>query len=128
MVGVLMIPINELQSKIYQTLNSLDIKVYDEVPLNSVMPLISIGDYNLSSLEFKGNGFSFNWTINIYTEYEGKKQVNKLVSDVIDCLYKLDNESLNNEYSINDVMLNEANINRIEGFYVANLSIRIEIN
>ena len=123
-----MIPINELQSKIYQTLNSLDIKVYDEVPLNSVMPLISIGDYNLSSLEFKGNGFSFNWTINIYTEYEGKKQVNKLVSDVIECLYKLDNESLNNEYSINDVMLNEANINRIEGFYIANLSMRIEIN
>ena len=26
-----MIPINELQSKIYQTLNSLDIDVYDEV-------------------------------------------------------------------------------------------------
>ena len=123
-----MIPINELQSKIYQALNSLDIKVYDEVPLNSVMPLISIGDYNLSSMEYKNSGFSFFWTINIYTEYEGKKQVNKLVSDVIECLYKLDNESLNNEYSINDVMLNEANINRIEGFYVANLSIRIEIN
>ena len=123
-----MIPINELQSKIYQALNSLDIKVYDEVPLNSVMPLISIGDYNLSSMEYKNNGFSFLWTVNIYTEYEGKKQVNKLVSDVIECLYKLDNESLNNEYSINDVMLNEANINRIEGFYVANLSIRIEIN
>ena len=123
-----MIPINELQSKIYQALNSLDIKVYDEVPLNSVMPLISIGDYNLSSMEYKNSGFSFLWTVNIYTEYEGKKQVNKLVSDVIECLYKLDNESLNNEYSINDVMLNEANINRIEGFYVANLSIRIEIN
>ena len=123
-----MIPINELQSKIYQALNSLDIKVYDEVPLNSVMPLISIGDYNLSSMEYKNSGFSFLWTVNIYTEYEGKKQVNKLVSDVIECLYKLDNESLNEVYSINDVMLNEANINRIEGFYVANLSIRIEIN
>ena len=123
-----MIPINELQSKIYQALNSLDIKVYDEVPLNSAMPLISIGDYTLTSMEFKGSGFVFNWIINIYTEYEGKKQVNELVSDVIECLYKLDNESLNNEYSINDVMLNEANINRIEGFYVANLSIRIEIN
>ena len=41
-----MIPINELQAKIYQCLNDLDIKVYDEVPLNSPMPLISIGDYN----------------------------------------------------------------------------------
>ena len=123
-----MIPINELQSKIYQALNSLDIKVYDEVPLNSAMPLISIGDYTLTSMEFKGSGFVFNWIINIYTEYEGKKQVNELVSDVIECLYKLDNEGLNEEYSINDIMLNESNINRIEGFYVANLSIRIEIN
>ena len=123
-----MIPINELQSKIYQALNSLDIKVYDEVPLNSAMPLVSIGDYNLSSMEYKDNGFIFLWTINIYTEYEGKKQVNELVSDVIECLYKLDNEGLNGEYFINDVMLSEANINRIDGFYVANLSIRIEIN
>ena len=123
-----MIPINELQSKIYQALNSLDIKVYDEVPLNSVMPLISIGDYNLSSMEYKNRGFSFFWTINIYTEYEGKKQVNELVSESIEYLYELKNQVLNQDYCIDDVMLNEANINRIEGFYVANLSIRIEIN
>ena len=31
-------------------------------------------------------------------------------------------------YEIDDVILNEANINRLEGYYVANLSIRIEIN
>ena len=37
-----MIPINELQAKIYQCLSDLDIKVYDEVPLNSPMPLISM--------------------------------------------------------------------------------------
>ena len=123
-----MIPINELQSKIYQALNSLDIKVYDEVPLNSVMPLISIGDYNLSSMEYKNNGFIFSWTINIYTEYEGKKQVNELVSESIEHLYELKNQVLSQDYCIDDVMLNEANINRIEGFYVANLSIRIEIN
>ena len=123
-----MIPINKLQSKIYQALNSLDIKVYDEVPLNSVMPLISIGDYNLASIEYKDNGFIFLWTINIYTEYEGKKQVNELVSKSIGCLYELKNQVLNQDYCIDDVMLSEANINRVEGFYVANLSIRIEIN
>ena len=123
-----MIPINELQSKIYQALNSLDIKVYDEVPLNSAMPLISKGDYNLCSMEYKDSGFIFLWTINIYTEYEGKKQVNELVSESIECLYELKNQVLNQDYCIDDVMLNEANINRIEGFYVDNLSIRIEIN
>ena len=85
-------------------------------------------DYVLSSLEYKGRGFSFSWTINIYTEYEGKKQVNELVSKTIESLYNLIGKNLNEVYSIDEVMLNEANINRLEGFYVANLSIRIEIN
>ena len=123
-----MIPINELQGKIYQALSSLDIKVYDEVPLNSAMPLISIGDYNLSSIEYKGEGYMFEWTINIYTEYEGKKQVNELVSKAINKLYELSEANLNEFYSVNDVILNNANINRLEGFYIANISIRIEIN
>ena len=123
-----MIPINSLQAKIYQALQNVGIKVYDEVQEGAAMPLISIGDYNLTSMEYKNNGFSFNWTINIYTEYEGKKQVNELVSKTIECLYELIGEDLSDIYSIDEVMLNEANINRLEGFYVANLSIRIEIS
>ena len=123
-----MIPINEIQTKIYQALQGVGIKVYDEVQEGATMPLISIGDYILSSLEFKGRGFSFSWTINIYTEYEGKKQVNELVSKTIESLYNLIGKNLNEVYSIDEVMLSEANINRLEGFYVANLSIRIEIN
>ena len=123
-----MIPINSLQAKIYQTLQNVGIKVYDEVQEGAIMPLISIGDYIMSSLEYKGNGFSFNWTINIYTEYEGKKQVNELVSKTIECLYNLTREDLSDTYLIDEVILNEANINRLEGFYVANLSIRIDIN
>ena len=123
-----MIPINSLQAKIYQALQNVGIKVYDEVQEGAIMPLISIGDYILSSLEYKGRGFSFSWTINIYTEYEGKKQVNELVSKTIESLYNLVGKNLNEVYSIDEVMLSEANINRLEGFYVANLSIRIEIN
>lgn len=123
-----MIPINSLQAKIYQALQNVGIKVYDEVQEGATMPLISIGDYIMSSLEFKDSGFSFLWTINIYTEYEGKKQVNELVSKTIECLYELIGEDLSDIYSIDEVMLNEANINRLEGFYVANLNMRIEIN
>ena len=123
-----MIPINNLQAKIYQALQGVGVKVYDEVQEGATMPLISIGDYILSSLEFKDSGFSFNWTINIYTEYEGKKQVNELVSKTIECMYQLIGENLSDTYSIDEVILNEANINRLEGFYIANISIKIEIN
>ena len=123
-----MIPINDLQAKIYQALQGVGIKVYDEVQEGAIMPLISIGDYIMSSLECKDDGFSFNWTINVYTEYEGKKQVNELVSKTIKHLYDLAGKDLSENYCINDVILNEANINRLEGFYVANLSMKIEIN
>jgi hypothetical protein len=127
MVGVLMIPINELQAKIYQALSELNINVYDEVQEGATMPLISIGDYNLTSIEFKSKGYSFLWTINIYTEYEGKKQVNELVAKTINKLNELTYTDLNEEYSINYVLLDNANISRLEGFYVANLTMRIEI-
>ena len=123
-----MIPINQLQAKIYQALQGVGIKVYDEVQEGASMPLISIGDYILNSVEFQGEGFSFLWTVNVYTEYEGKKQVNELVSKTTKHLYGLVGEDLSENYCINEVMLNEANINRLEGFYVANLSMKIEIN
>ena len=122
-----MIPINELQTKIYQALQGVGIKVYDEVQERATMPLISIGDYNLTSIEFKSKGYSFLWTINIYTEYEGKKQVNELVAKTINKLNELTYTDLNEEYSINYVLLDNANISRLEGFYVANLTMRIEI-
>ena len=122
-----MIPINDLQAKIYQALSELNINVYDEVQEGATMPLISIGDYNLTSIEFKGKGYSFLWTINIYTEYEGKKQVNELVAKTINKLNELTYTDLNEEYSINYVLLDNANISRLEGFYVANLTMRIEI-
>jgi hypothetical protein len=127
MVGVLMIPINDLQAKIYQALSELNINVYDEVQENATMPVISIGDYNLTSLEYKHRGYSFLWTINIYTEYEGKKQVNELVAKTINKLNELTYTDLNEEYSINYVLLDNANISRLEGFYVANLTMRIEV-
>ena len=122
-----MIPINELQAKIYQSLSELEIKVYDEVPQEASMPLITIGDYIQSSYEFKGEGYSFNWTLSIYTEYEGKKEVNQLVSKTIECMYKLIGLNLSENYCIDDVLLNEASVSRNEGYYVANLSMKIEI-
>ncbi|MGL4801477.1 MAG: hypothetical protein ACRC18_04355 [Cetobacterium sp.] len=124
-----MIPINELQGKIYQTLSSdLSISVYDEVPSQASMPLLSIGNYVLSGMDSKDEGYVFNWNFDIYTEYEGKKQVNELASVLIDSAYKLIGADLSEAYSVNEVILDTANVSRIEGYYVANITMRIEIS
>ena len=122
-----MIPINELQAKIYQVLSKLDIDVYDEVVEDAKMPLVAIGDYILSPTDYKGIGFSLNWNLNIYTDYEGKKEVNELVGKAINYMYELIGSDLSNEYSVNDVMLNDANVSRNEGYYMASLNIKIDI-
>ena len=42
-------------------------------------------------------------------------------------MYELIEANLNNFYFIDDITLNEAQITRNEGYYIANLSIKIDI-
>ena len=88
-----MIPINQLQSVIYKALNdNLDITVYDEVLENASMPLMTIGDYTLIENDTKFEGYEFNYKLSIYTEYEGKKEVNNLLSKLFNIFKVLDNK------------------------------------
>ena len=120
-----MIPINQLQSVIYKALNdNLDITVYDEVLENASMPLMTIGDYTLIENDTKFEGYEFNYKLSIYTEYEGKKEVNNLLSKTLNILKSLDNTEIN-EFYINSVTLDSANVYRNEGYYVADINIKI---
>ena len=120
-----MIPINQLQSVIYKALNdNLDITVYDEVLENASMPLMTIGDYTLIENDTKFEGYEFNYKLSIYTEYEGKKEVNNLLSKTLNILKSLDNTEIN-EFYIDSVTLDSANVYRNEGYYVADINIKI---
>ena len=120
-----MIPINQLQSVIYKNLNdNLDITVYDEVLENASMPLMTIGDYTLIENDTKFEGYEFNYKLSIYTEYEGKKEVNNLLSKTLNILKSLDNTEIN-EFYIDSVTLDSANVYRNEGYYVADINIKI---
>lgn len=122
-----MIPINKLQSVIYKALNdNLGIAIYDEVLENAIMPLLTIGDYALSEYNIKYEGYEFNWKLSIYTEYEGKKEVNNLLSKTLMILKGLDSSSIDNFY-IDSVWLDNANIFRNEGYYVADINMKFLI-
>ena len=122
-----MIPINKLQSVIYKALNdNLGIDIYDDVFESAIMPLLTIGDYTLSEYNTKYEGYEFNWKLSIYTEYEGKKEVNNLLSKTLMILKGLDSSSIDNFY-IDSVWLDNANIFRNEGYYVADINMKFLI-
>ena len=122
-----MIPINNLQSVIYKALSdNLDITVYDEVLENASMPLMTIGDYTLIENDTKFEGYEFNYKLSIYTEYEGKKEVNNLLSKTLNILKSLDNTEIN-EFYIDSVTLDSANVYRNEGYYVADINMKFLI-
>lgn len=123
-----MIPINDYQKKMYETLSKTEYKIFDEVPTDEDMPIVAIGDYTLSDGVVKSESYTISQTINIYSEYEGKKEINKMVSDVLDKLLKLENEYVTDTFFIADISLLESSVSRHEeGFYMANLNIRFEL-
>lgn len=121
-----MIPINEIQAKIYENLSALNIAVYDDVKADATMPFMVIGDYVLNTLEAKCDGYIFEWKLDIFTEYEGKKEVNTIVSDISESIKLIEGLALT-DYEVDSVSLENANVYRNEGYYLANVTIKIEI-
>lgn len=123
-----MIPINDYQKKIYQTLSSTGYKVFDEVPIDEELPLVTIGDYTLSDGVVKSESYTISQIINIYSDYEGKKEINQMVSVTLDKLKSLVNTDITDTFFIADTRLLESPISRNEeGFYMANLNIQFEL-
>lgn len=123
-----MIPINDYQKKIYEALSSTGYKVFDEVPVDEELPLIAISDYTLSDGVVKSESYTISQTINIYSEYEGKKEINEMVSVTLDKLKSLVNEDITGTFFIADIRLLESSVSRHEeSFYMANLNIQFEL-
>lgn len=123
-----MIPINDYQKKIYKSLSSTGYKVFDEVPNDEELPLIVISDYTLSDGVVKSESYTISQAINIYSEYEGKKEINEMVSVTLDKLKSLVDEYITGTFFIADIRLLESSVSRNEeSFYMANLNIQFEL-
>lgn len=124
-----MIPLNDYQQKIFNVLkeNMKDIKVYDDVPKSAKLPLIVVGDYMLSNGLIKSNSYKIVQAIDIYSKYEGKKEINELVSQAVCSIAKVFNKDINTEWCVTSLVLLESEIARVEDIYVANLKFEIEI-
>ena len=124
----MLLPINEYQRKLYEKIKEIGYKVFDEVPADEELPLVTISDYTLEEGSTKNDDYIFTQKIDIYSLYEGKKQVNEMSSNVIAKVKEVANTDLNKNYFIDYVKLDESNVTRLEdGLYVAGLSFKINI-
>ena len=124
----MLLPINEYQRKLYEKIKEIGYKVFDEVPADEELPLVTISDYTLEEGSTKNDDYIFTQKIDIYSLYEGKKQVNEMASNVIAKVKEVANTDLNKNYFVDYVKLDESNVTRLEdGLYVASLSFKINI-
>lgn len=124
-----MIPLNDYQQIMFDTLkaNLKDVKVYDDVPKNAKLPLVILGDYIISNGLTKMTSYKITQSIDIYSNYEGKKQINNLVSQAISGASLIFNTDINNDWYVTSLVLLESNVNRLDEFYSANLKFEIEL-
>ena len=73
--------------------------------------------------------YKFQQKIDIYSQYEGKKQVNEMVASVLKEVKEIENTMVNEDgYYIGWVRLLDSEILRMEdGIYVANLKFEIHL-
>ena len=123
-----MLPINDYQKLLYLALKKTGYKVFDEVPIDETLPLITISDYVLSEGDMKSNGYKIQQQIDLYSQYEGKKQVNEMVASVLKEVKDICDTGINESYFVGFVILLESEISRMEdGLYVANLKFEIHL-
>ena len=124
----MLLPINEYQRNIYEKIKEIGYKVFDEVPADENLPLVTISDYTLEEGSTKNEDYIFTQKIDIYSLYEGKKQVNEMTANVIAKVKEVANTELNQNYFIDYVKLEGSDVRRLEdGLSCANLSFKINI-
>ena len=123
-----MLPINDYQKLLYLALKKTGYKVFDEVPIDETLPLITISDYILAEGDIKSDGYKIQQQIDLYSQYEGKKQVNEMVASVLKEVKNICDTGINDSYFVGFVILLESEISRMEdGLYVANLKFEIHL-
>ena len=123
-----MLPINDYQKLLYLALKKTGYKIFDEVPIDETLPLITISDYVLSEGDMKSDGYKIQQQIDLYSQYEGKKQVNEMVASVLKEVKNICDTGINDSYFVGFVTLLESEVSRMEdGLYVANLKFEIHL-
>ena len=122
-----MINLSSYQSAIYEELVKLGYEVYDEVTENAKFPYIVIGDIDFSEGQNNFNDLlDINLNILVWSLWEGKKEVNDILSNIINAFTDLKEKEIGNQ-SLYNFNLGSSSIKRLDGVYNGNLNLGFSI-
>ena len=128
MVGGKMISLSSYQKAIYEELVKLGYSVYDEVSEDAKFPYIVIGDIDFSEGQNNFNDLlDINLNILVWSLWEGKKEVNDILSNIINAFTDLYEKRLESQ-SLYNFSFGNSSIKRLDGgIYNGNLALNFSV-
>ena len=128
MVGGKMINLSNYQKAIYEELVKLGYNVYDEVSEEAKFPYIVIGDIDFSEGQNNFNDLlDINLNILVWSLWEGKKEVNDILSNIINAFTSLHEKKIEGQ-SLHNFSLGNSSIKRVDGgVYNGNLALNFSV-
>ena len=123
-----MINLSSYQKAIYDELVKLGYNVYDEVPEDAKFPYIVIGDIDFSEGQNNFNDLlDINLNILVWSLWEGKKEVNDILSNIINAFVNLHEKKLEGQ-SFHNFSFGNSSIKRLDGgIYNGNLALNFSV-
>ena len=123
-----MINLSSYQKAIYEELVKLGYNVYDEVSEEAKFPYIVIGDIDFSEGQNNFNDLlDINLNILVWSLWEGKKEVNDILSNIINAFTNSYEKRLENQ-SLHNFSFGNSSIKRLDGgLYNGNLALNFSI-
>ena len=128
MVGDKMVNLSSYQKAVYEELVKLGYNVYDEVSEDAKFPYIVIGDIDFSEGQNNFNDLlDINLNILVWSLWEGKKEVNDILSNIINAFTSLHEKRLEGQ-SLHNFSLGSSSIKRVDGgVYNGNLALNFSV-
>ena len=128
MVGDKMINLSSYQKAIYEELVKLGYNVYDEVSEDAKFPYIVIGDIDFSEGQNNFNDLlDIDLNILVWSLWEGKKEVNDILSNIINAFANLREKRLEGQ-SLHNFSFGNSSIKRVDGgVYNGNLALNFSV-
>lgn len=123
-----MVKINRVQALIFSKCKEIGYTVYDEVPEEGPsFPCVVIGDIKVEELDMKDEGHSYNFQINVFSNYNGKFEANEMIEKIESNIHSCNGKELEDNHYVDKVSVSNCEVFKTEQCYQGMANILIDV-